>query len=459
MVDISLHQQVLQAKKESGTRTLQLITKGVLVFSYLILTITLGRDLFFTHTTGSISYIFPLICILILHAALFLIKIGHYLIPGFTLVAICWLVSFIQFFFWGIDVVEALLMLTFVLILTGILTSNRVAGIVFQLTLYSYLLLSFLQGNNILSYNNSWRLKPFKVSDGIVYGVTLTIIFLIIYLYNQALENAFARSLQQEKILSEERENLDKKIAVKVKDIAEAQLSKVYQLNKFVVLGKLAAGLLHDLKGPLTSQLLDVNSVTFSQNKKLTRQESIDILNILRSIQISAEKMEQYVKIGQKQLMNKESLRHFSLNKEINMVILAINSHIEKSGIQLLTNLDHINIYGKQASFFRIVLNLLTNSIEALDNIKSRKAIIKIDLHQNEAKSKAELVIYDNGSGMNKQTINQAFEPLFSTKTTGSGIGLTLTRQAVEKDFNGNISISSMIDKGTTIKVILPLCS
>jgi two-component system sporulation sensor kinase A len=69
-----------------------------------------------------------------------------------------------------------------------------------------------------------------------------------------------------------------------------------------------------------------------------------------------------------------------------------------------------------------------------------------------------EIEVADDGQGMSADQIRTAFEPYFSTKDTGLGLGLALTRKIVE-DHGGSISLESVPERGTTARIILPLAT
>ena len=97
----------------------------------------------------------------------------------------------------------------------------------------------------------------------------------------------------------------------------------------------------------------------------------------------------------------------------------------------------------------RTIVNLLKNSIEAMPEggfIKISKEI-----------TQAELVIQieDTGKGIPEEVIDKIFNPLFSTKPTGLGLGLSYVKEVIETHM-GNISVESVVDVGTKFKIRIP---
>ncbi len=98
----------------------------------------------------------------------------------------------------------------------------------------------------------------------------------------------------------------------------------------------------------------------------------------------------------------------------------------------------------------RVIINVLLNSVEA---IKSNGVIdIKVRVHGKYLK----IILSDTGEGINPEDIKKVFEPYFTTKRNGSGVGLSLSKSIIE-NHGGKIKISSIRGKGTEVEIFLPL--
>jgi len=96
----------------------------------------------------------------------------------------------------------------------------------------------------------------------------------------------------------------------------------------------------------------------------------------------------------------------------------------------------------------QVLINLIRNSIEALENVAD--ACIRISVH--ESQSRVSILLEDNGCGIETKYLDEVFVPFFSTKEDGSGIGLSLSRQIMNKH-GGNISIRSKAGEGTVVSL------
>jgi signal transduction histidine kinase len=93
----------------------------------------------------------------------------------------------------------------------------------------------------------------------------------------------------------------------------------------------------------------------------------------------------------------------------------------------------------------QVLINLMRNAIEALVKTASPKIELSADQHNRMG---AKISVRDNGPGIKKEHLDQIFVPFFSTKESGSGIGLSLSRQ-IMKLHKGRIDVKSKLGEGT----------
>ena len=95
--------------------------------------------------------------------------------------------------------------------------------------------------------------------------------------------------------------------------------------------------------------------------------------------------------------------------------------------------------------------NIILNAQQARDDSRKFFIIIKLELFHR----KMILSIQDNGIGIPKDKLGKIFQPNFTTKTSGTGLGLTMVKKMIE-EYKGEINIQSREGKGTTLNIILP---
>jgi len=116
------------------------------------------------------------------------------------------------------------------------------------------------------------------------------------------------------------------------------------------------------------------------------------------------------------------------------------------------TGPDKLRVSADEAQIKQVLINLVKNATEALADMESPVIEISVKriLHQ------VAIEIYNNGPAIPPDILEKIFVPFYSTKTEGSGIGLSLSRQIIS-NHGGQIAVESERDKGTTFRVVLPV--
>jgi signal transduction histidine kinase len=134
-----------------------------------------------------------------------------------------------------------------------------------------------------------------------------------------------------------------------------------------------------------------------------------------------------------------KNLKHFSIKKAIQKAIDLTKYQLSKENINIKVKLQNdIEIYGFKNELIHIVLNIINNSKDALveKQIKDKKILIIVKSTNNII-----INIIDNAKGINSDIIPKVFDPYFTTKhqSVGTGVGLYMSKQIVERHMNGKI--------------------
>ena len=115
---------------------------------------------------------------------------------------------------------------------------------------------------------------------------------------------------------------------------------------------------------------------------------------------------------------------------------------------------DHKNIQVNidRTQMIRIITNLIKNAIEACNEIK--KPLIDVEILKNS--NHVLFLVNDNGVGISKELKSKIFEPKFTTKSSGMGLGLGMVKNIVNS-YNGTIAVKSKVGVGTTFKIKFPI--
>jgi two-component system sensor histidine kinase HydH len=131
------------------------------------------------------------------------------------------------------------------------------------------------------------------------------------------------------------------------------------------------------------------------------------------------------------------------------IVTLLENDFAEKN-IRFVHQFDeNIELYGDTDLLMQTLLNLLKNSIQATPEDGEISLCIRCD------EQACRMSVSDTGMGMSEETINKMFDPFYTTRKSGTGLGLSVSHRIVERH-NGYFEINSVVNTGTTITIVLP---
>jgi PAS domain S-box-containing protein len=224
---------------------------------------------------------------------------------------------------------------------------------------------------------------------------------------------------------------------------------KLRQADRLAALGTLSAGLAHEIKNPLSAiktfvQLLPqkIGNPSFLEKFNITVPREIDRINHL---------VEDLLELTRKRVRSLVDLKVDSL---IHQVIDLHGEEFKKRQIALQDHLDQTiqHIHGDAETLYRAFSNLIINAIQAMPNGGTLSISCKLD----SSSSSVEITFKDTGIGMDEITAKNIFNPFFTTKDKGVGLGLALTRKIIE-DHRGTIEVVSEKGTGTTFTVLLPV--
>ncbi|MEN9582429.1 MAG: hypothetical protein RL641_383 [Candidatus Parcubacteria bacterium] len=391
--------------------------------------------------------------ILLLFIGLYVtVRKKHHRIAGYIFIAI--LLSSISYtsYTWGASLPMGLLAYGLVVTIASIVISSRFG---FVIALISCLLiLVFGLHEHATQILPAWKKEAIEIHDIIGYGIMIGLTALLSRMSNKEMEKSLVRARASELALKEERDNLEVLVEARTKALYESERERMRELYRFAEFGKLSSGIFHDLLNPLTAVSLSVTRLSEKQKGSVENSEAVASLET--AIQ-ATQRMEKLMTAVRKQIKSEDLRCHFILNEEIQDAIRLTHYRAEKSNVAITFNdPENITYHGNPLKFNQVITNLICNAIDSCVQEKhsSRKYVVVIQL-TNSADNVA-CSITDNGSGIDPETAGKIFNPFFSTKDSGLGIGLSTSKDIIEEHFGGSISCASEIGNGATFTILLP---
>ena len=273
----------------------------------------------------------------------------------------------------------------------------------------------------------------------IVIAVLLTIYSLIVY--NK--ENRAKRKAAQKS------EEYKKELQNKVNQLADlnTELIELRNLEKYSATGRIARVIAHEVRNPLTN----INLATEQLMAEIENTDNTEML--ITMINRNSERINQLV----------SDLLNSTRKSELTYSTVSLNDLLDES-VSLATDriqLKEIRVVKKYQEGIcdisvdvdklkLVFLNIIVNAVEAMDDQGT------LELFTFKKEKKCFVQISDNGKGMTKTEIDRLFEPYFTTKANGTGLGLA-NSQNIVLSHRGSISASSEENEGTTFTISLPL--
>jgi signal transduction histidine kinase len=226
--------------------------------------------------------------------------------------------------------------------------------------------------------------------------------------------------------------------------------AELVQQERLSALGQLTATVAHELRNPLSA----IRNTVYTF-RELAASKDLNLDRPIERIERSITRCDRII----------SELLDFTRVRELHKSVASFDKWLDEvlndqklpSGITLVRNLSApghaIAFDGERMR--QVVLNIIDNATQAMSAADKADRNGRIVVTTAARLNAFELVIADNGPGIPEENLAKVFEPLFSTKSFGTGLGLPMVKQAIEQH-GGTVDIVSTKDKGTKVTIRLP---
>ncbi len=241
---------------------------------------------------------------------------------------------------------------------------------------------------------------------------------------------------------------------------AEAQVRKQQEelahLSRLSTMGEMATGLAHELNQPLTSIVNYAHGCRLRIASNGLRQ--VEITEALEEIANEARRAGEIIRRIRSFVRKTEPRRSsVALAEVIGQVSEMMRHQMQERGIVVLVETEHdlACIEADKVQMQQVLLNLMQNSLDSIAETQKSGGRITVKATSN-GPDLVEVVVQDTGGGLPAGALERIFEPFYTTKPNGTGMGLAISRTIIEAH-GGRISASSNSHGGADVRFSLPL--
>lgn len=253
----------------------------------------------------------------------------------------------------------------------------------------------------------------------------------------RVIANAWERNFQMNQYFTMEKQHSD---AVHVME----------RTSRLASIGVLTAGITHEINQPLNAMKINT-SMLLKQQKE--QDEKTPLLKKLKAINKGINRIDQIIlqmkEFWVRPVQGKEEEIWVDLNKALQRSCILVERHLTKDAVNLKMQLasPQLLIKGNKIQVEQIIINLLMNAIHSVKQGKSENRVILVKTFKQW--NSAQLIIEDNGTGIDEEVGEKLFDPFFSTKKNeeGSGLGLAIVKTFVTR-MNGSIRYENIYKGG-----------
>jgi len=266
--------------------------------------------------------------------------------------------------------------------------------------------------------------------------------------YQAGLEDAVRQRTEELRLLNESLE-------LRVQDEVAKNRDKDHMLiqqSRLAAIGEMIGNIAHQWRQPINALTLLLSNIKDAYAFNELDQDYLD--KSVRTGQTIIQRMSTTIDDFRNFFKpNKEKAR-FSVNEAVADALSILEAALKNANITVALEAEEgVAAYGYRNEYSQVLLNLLTNAKEAIQQQKSGGGVIHITVLDRDGQ--AEVIVEDNAGGIPPDILPKIFDPYFTTKDKGTGIGLYMSKMIIEHSMDGSIAACN-IEGGSRFSVVTP---
>jgi C4-dicarboxylate-specific signal transduction histidine kinase len=261
------------------------------------------------------------------------------------------------------------------------------------------------------------------------------------------LQEALRQNYHIQKQLEDTNEELNR-----LKKQIQEQQDVMIEQQKLAAMGEMIGNIAHQWRQPLNALGLVLQNI-----KKAYERGRLDDAYIEKSInkgKMLTTKMSTTIDDFRNLIKSKKLKERFFIKDVLNDVLEMVEASFKNHNIEIVTNYDQeIEITNYPNELFQVIINLMNNAKDAFVE-QNKDGVVTVNCYIKD--DDVFIDIADNAGGIPLENPNKVFEPYFTTKDSGTGIGLYMSKMIIEKDMDGILSVQNK-DDGALFTIQLPI--
>jgi len=231
--------------------------------------------------------------------------------------------------------------------------------------------------------------------------------------------------------------------------------SELERVSQFAAMGVMTASIGHEIRQPLAAMVVNANAglrwISTAQPDLHEAREAFK--KIVSDGQRTSDVLETIRAMFKK---DNQVIDLVDINELIQEVLALVHFDVRRQRVSVRTELANKVplVLGNRIQLQQVVLNLIMNAIEAMSSITDRERALRVKLEAHKA-DKVLILVEDSGTGIDAKNMERIFKPLFTTKSHGMGMGLSICQTIIEAH-DGRVWASPGVDYGSIFHVVLP---
>ncbi len=225
---------------------------------------------------------------------------------------------------------------------------------------------------------------------------------------------------------------------------------KLTEAEKLAAVGRLSAGLAHEIRNPLAGISGSVELLQDGLNAQSDEDKKLYGI-VLKEIERLNSLVTEFLTFAQPEVEKKDSVSMKDFLSEI-VHLLQQDFRFKSLDLEIDTKIENYLLVIDRDKLKQAVMNIIVNAAQSMEKKSGPKVVTVKGLVIDDG---YEILVSDQGEGIKEEHLNKIFEPFHTTKVKGTGLGLAITRRIIESH-DAELSVSSQVGKGTSFSIKIP---